>query len=306
MPDRNKLYVYFQTYHGPIVPVNDLFVCRCPVCGKPKFVISFKYLTGKCLNDCFKGFLVDIISTYHGITYPEAKELVESIDSYNEANVDKEDKAKIVLPPYQTLSVLNRAGNTVREYLKSKCLDLNYLDRIGVGISGERVIVPLRCRGILVAYITQDLKNNGGVYLESNGRASEYLFNEEALFLEDRVYIMNNWMDAATLFPGGVSIKGITLGTIQKNNIIKSSVKEICIVPNAGLYLNGLTMAKTLMKYKPVKVLNLEWFEQNGIGKSPSELGRENILDLEKRTPYMDFKFLFHQNKIYGNKRIVI
>jgi hypothetical protein len=305
MPDRNKLYVYFQTYHGPIVPVDDLFVCRCPICGKPKFVISFRYLTGKCLNGCFNGFLIDSIKDYHGISYSEAQEFVESTDSYNEANVDKEDKqAKIKLPGgYRSLlASQTRIDFNVRQYLKDKNLDLNYLDRIGVGICEERIIVPLRCRGVLVAYITQDLKNNSGVYLGSGKRASEWMFNEEALFLSEKIYLCTDYLEASVMGPNGIALKNNILGTIQKNNLIKSGVKEIVIVPLD--YSRTLQLTKDLMKYKKVKLLSLDYFIQHWIGTRPSEVGKENIERIEETTEYATEKFLFHQNKIFLDKRI--
>jgi hypothetical protein len=301
--NRNKLYNYFQAHHSPIIPIDDLFVCRCPICGKPKFILNFRYLTGKCLNGCFNGFLIDVISIYHDISYNESQELIDSMDPQNTTNVDKEDKqAKIVLPSYQTKTVLTRTTYLTQEYLRNKNLDLDYLDRLGMGFDGVRIIIPLRCRGVLVSYISVGLNGNVSIQNSGSSRNSEWLFNEEALFLQDKIYLTSDWLEAATMGPEGVASKLPVLGTIQKNNTIKSQIEQIVIIP--ADYPRALRMTRTLMKFKKVKLLDFSWFEKNRIGSKPSEVGKENILQLEANTPWMTDKFLFQQNKVLLDKRI--
>lgn len=306
MLDRNKLYVYFQTHHGPITQIEDENFCRCPICGRNKFLISFRYLTGKCLNGCFNGFLVDSIKIYHGISYAETKELVDCIvpSSTVPLSIIKEDRSRIKLPKdYKT--ILDGVNNPAREYLKDLGLDLDYLDRIGMGwYNGGRVIIPLRCRGVLVSYIINDPNGDKKIIGPQKSRGTEYLFNEEALWLENHIYITNNWLDAAIMGREGTATKRNILGTIQRNNIIESQVSEVCIIPSD--YVSSLLMARTLMKYKKVKVLNLHWFEKSGIGTDPLGIGRDNILKLEQETQYLTDAFLFNQLKIFSDKRIDI
>lgn len=329
MIDRDKLYAYFNSYHGPVVPsTNGWYSCRCPICDKEKFAVNFTYLIGKCWRGCFNGFVIDAIRIYHGIDSFEARELIDSMETelikvpVVISKIDKEARIKLPDGYHPILSGDTSLAHRARNYLTDRGFDLNYLDRIGVGYCNEAtknpkdnylgyIIIPFKKNGILTYFIGRDYIGNFLRYKnpskEKYGTGKmEVLFNEEALFLQKKIYLTEGWACAATMKNQGVSIQGSIPSIIQRNIIVKSDVEEVIIVPDAGFYANGLEAGRDIMKHKKVKVLNLDWFKDNGIGKDVNEIGVENVQGVEDRTPWMDHKFLYHQFKVYTSKRIVI
>ena len=324
MIDREKVYTYMDKFHGPIEQsTNGWYSASCPICGKKnKFAINFNYLTGKCWTGCFSGFLIDIIRIYHGsITYFEAKELIDSMEPsllHIPAAVNRAAKSKIALPRGYH-SILEGDGNLAeraREYLIGRGFDLNYMDRIGVGYVTTqdpnpvndyfgRIIIPFKREGILSYFIGRTFIDD---YMRYKNPAKEVcgvgkadlLFNEEALYIEPKVYITEGWACAATIQRAGISQQGSTPGVIQRNMILKSPVKEVILVPDANYYMQGLTTAKYFMQYKKVKVINLAYFEKAGIGKDVNEIGVENLIAQEAKTPWVDPAFLYQQMRLYS------
>lgn len=304
MINREKVYTYFLKFHGPVQPsTNGWYSCECPICGKYKFAINLDYLTGKCWRGCFNGFLIDVIQRYHGITHFETLDFIDSMESMLVSrlyqSVKKAKECELLLPQnYKPIL----SGDSVlairaRNYLKGRGFDLNYLDRIGVGYCDEPsedlkenyfgyIIIPFKCRGLIVYFIGRDFIGNQDRYKNPSKEKigigkGEVFFNEEAFILQNRVYLTEGWACAATIGEQGVSMQGSILGVKQRNIVIKSSIKELIIIPDAGCYINGLKMAIDLLPYKQIKVINLKHFQELELGKDVNEIGRERVLDFE-------------------------
>jgi hypothetical protein len=319
MIDSDKLYTYFNQYHGPITPsTNGWFTCDCPLCGgKNKFAINFSYKIGKCWKSCFNGFLLDLIKSYHGISTLEAYELIESLEPTTlriPAIVNRADRNSTIKLPKGYHSILEGDGQLAgraRDYLEGRKFDLNKMDRLGVGYVDEqdtdlskdyfgRIIVPLKRGGTLMyflgrTFIDDPMRYKNPSKAECGVGKSELFFGEENLYIKYTIFLVEGWACASTL--DGVSMQGSILSLIQRNIIIKSPVEIVYVTPDAGFYPQGLEMARYLLPYKKVKVLNLDWFEQNKIGKDPNAIGKENVLNLEKDTPWMDSKLLYTEMK---------
>ena len=140
MINREKIFTYFNKLHGPLTPsTNGYYSCDCPICGgKNKFAVNFTYLTGKCWKGCANGFLIDTIRIYHGISYFEAYELIESMEPgllHIPASVNRAAKnAKISLPRgyHPILSGFGSLAVRARDYLEGRNFDLNLMDRLVV------------------------------------------------------------------------------------------------------------------------------------------------------------------------------
>jgi hypothetical protein len=310
-------------FHGPVTPsTNGFFDCLCPVCGKRKFAFNPTYLTGRCWRGCFNGFLIDVIKLYHGISYFEAHELVDSMPEsafHIPAAVNRAAKNARISLPRGFHSILDGNGilaQRARDYLEGRGFDLNYLDRIGVGYVDiemvnplenyfGRIIIPLKRDGILSYFIGRTFIDD---YLRYKNPAkslcgvgkSDLFFNEEAFFIEPKVYVTEGWACAASIQRKGASQQGSSPSLIQRNIIVKSPVQEVVLIPDAFFYVQGLQAARQLIQHKKVKVINLDEFEAQGLGKDVAEIGVENLYALEARTPWMDPVFLYKQLKIYG------
>jgi hypothetical protein len=268
------------------------------------------------------GFIIDSIKAYHGIDTLEAYELVDSMEPTTlriPAIVNRADRNSKIKLPKGYHSILEGTGSLAvraREYLQSRNFDLNKMDRLGVGYVDEqdsdlsqdyfgRIIIPLKRNGSMMYFLGRTFIDDPMRYKNPSkdlcgvGK-SELFFGEENLYIKKDVYLTEGWACASTL--DGISMQGSTLSLIQRNIIIKSLVETIYITPDAGFYLQGLEMAKYLLPHKKVKVLNLDWFEQNKIGKDPNAIGKENVINLEQDTAFLDQKFLYSQLKVYNNQ----
>ncbi len=323
MIDKDQVYAYFAKFHGPLEPSsNGWYECNCPVCGKHKFAVNFDYLIGKCWRGCYrKKFLLDVIQIYHGISYFETRELIESMETgitKIPQSIKKSTRdAKFFLPVgYKPiLSGTTILAERARAYLRGRGFDLNYLDKIGVGYCDEMVkdrkdnyfgyiIIPFKRRGVLVYFIGRDFIGNFERYKnplkEKVGVGKgEFFFNEEALLLQDKVYLTEGWACAATIGEMGSSIQGSIWSVIQRNSVLISSLKEVVIIPDAGYYSNGLDMAYEIISVKDntkrVKVLNLDPCQKAGLGKDVNEIGRDAVLNVEAKTPWVDMSFLYKE-----------
>lgn len=316
MIDRGKVYAYFDKFFGPVKPsTNDWYTCQCPFCGsRDKFAISLDYLIGKCWKGCYNGYLVEAIKQYHQITYFEAREL---IDSMPESLIGipqmhrQVTQADLILPKGYTpiLSGDGVMGQRARQYLSGRGFDLNLMDMLGVGYCQDTsenqiddyfgyIIIPFKKKGQLVYFIGRDYIGNYLRYKNPDkekygvGKA-ELLFNEEALYLQSKVWVTEGWACAATIGRAGVSIQGSIASDYQISAMIKSSTKTLVIIPDIGYYTNGLVMAKRLYEYKKVKVLDLGPLAD--YGKDVNEIGKEAVMEVEETTPFVDKAFIYKE-----------
>jgi hypothetical protein len=320
--NKEKAYSYVNQYFGPVNPSTNGWVDggTCPFCGKKKLAYQPDYLIVKCWAGCFKGFLTDLIKIYQNISYFETRELIDSMEpglTRLPHSVTKTKAIELILPIGYTpiLSGETLLGIRARTYLTKRGFDLNYMDRLGVGYCIDedkdprmnffgRIIIPFKRHGILSYYIGRTFINAYDRYKNPPtqqfgiGKA-DVLFNEEALLLEDSVFMTEGWSDSCTLGSNAISIQGSTPSTIQKNIIIKSSIKEIVIVPDAEFYIQGLQTARDFINYKKVKVLNLDPFKKQGLGKDANEIGKEKILELSNDTPYLTMGTLYKEIREY-------
>lgn len=322
MIDRDKVFTYFNKFHGPITPsTNNWYEAVCPICGKRKFAINFNYLTGKCFRGCFNGFIIDAIRIFHGISYFEAHELVDSMPEsllHIPAAVNRAAKNARISLPRGFHSILDGNGSLAiraRDYLEGRNFDLNLMDRLGVGYVDiehttplenyfGRIIVPLKRDGSLMYYLGRTFIDDFMRYKNPSKELcgvgkSELFFGEENLYTQKSVFLVEGWACAGTM-GNAISMQGSVASLIQRNIILKAPVEQINITTDANFYQNGLTIARHLLPFKKIKVLNLDWFEQNKIGKDPNSIGKENIISLEKETPLMDQKLLYMEMKKYN------
>jgi hypothetical protein len=124
---------------------------------------------------------------------------------------------------------------------------------------------------------------------------SEVFFNEEALYLFDKVYLTEGWTDSATIGSSGVSIQGNSISDLQLSKLLVSNVKEIVIVLDVGFYKQALHIASKLMDHKKIKVLKMDLLKE--FGKDVNEVGKMRVLSLEEVTPQMGFKLFYKESR---------
>lgn len=280
----------------------------CPLCGSRKLAYHPKYWKVKCWKGCFKGNVPDFISYLYNVNHFQAKEILEG---QKDMLLIPEKNPRIsiesmFLPP-ETFPILDGGSvlaKRARAYLKGRNFDLNMLDRRGIMYcEGDNdnladnyfgyLIIPFYREGKLIYFIARDFIDNF-IRFKNPPKSKfgigkeEVLFNEDALTKHDKVYLMEGWACALTIGEKGMSYQGAGLGVTQTNILLKSKVKEIILIPDAGYYQNGLKSIKPFIGKFKTKVLNLESFENQGLGKDVNDIGIDLIMDLENKTPYMD------------------
>jgi hypothetical protein len=234
------------------------------------------------------------------------------------AAINRATKNSKIALPYGYHSILEGTGSLAvraREYLENRGFDLNKMDRLGVGYVDVqnpdlaqdyfgRIIIPLKRDGSLMYFLGRTFIDDPLRYKNPSKELcgvgkSELFFGEENLYLYKDIFLTEGWACSSTM-GNGISMQGSVASVIQRNIIIKSPIESVYITTDAGFYKNGLMIAQHILPHKKVKVLNLDWFQENGIGKDPNAVGKENILNLERDTPWMDIKFLYSQLKVYA------
>ena len=185
-----------------------------------------------------------------------------------------------------------------RTYLKGRAFDLNYLDMIGVGYCGSSdyfgyIIIPFKKDGDIVYFIGRDYMDRGNKFRYKNPPREEFgigksevLFNEEALYLYNKVYLLEGWSDAASIGNNGTSCQGKSLSMVQTDIIIKSPVKEVVVISDVGAEKEAFNMVSKLYKTKQTKLIKLTQFES--VGKDVNSIGAHKVLRLESDLPYIN------------------
>jgi DNA primase len=312
MIDSDKVYTYFEDNHGPLSrATNGWYEATCPFCGKRKLAINPEKFTVKCWKKCFYGSAVYFVKQYLNCSYFDANSIIDDqvpgiqMAKYMDtlpATVKKE----LVLPEGFTTILNSRTpmGKRAQRYLKDRGFNLNYLDMIGVGIAQAEkyfgyIIIPFKRDGDVIYFIARDFMDRGDKVRYKNppweefgiGK-SEVLFNEEALYLYDKVYIMEGWADAATMGNNGSSIQGKSLNPQQCSIILKSPVKEVVVISDIGAEMDALTILEPIYKTKRTKLIKLSKFDN--IGKDVNDIGADKVLEIEETTNYITNLSDFH------------
>lgn len=303
MIDPDKIYSYIDDNHGPITKsTNGWYEAECPFCRSRKLYVHPDRNSIKCWKGCVRSSVTYFVKMYLACDYSEAKEILEGsmprfrIQEHIAISPVKEDIAlpdgfKPILGPKTPL------GDRARNYLRARAFDMNYLDMIGIGYcDGEDyfgyIIIPFKKDGDIVYYIGRDFMDRGPKFRYKNPAQSQFgigksevLFNEEALYLYDKVYLMEGWADAASIGNNGISIQGKSM-SLQQWNIIKSSpVKEVVVISDLGAEKDALNILETLYKTKKTKLIKLTQFKD--FGKDVNAIGAHKVLGLEDKTPYI-------------------
>jgi len=315
MIDPGQAFAYFDRNHGPLKPsTNGWYEARCPYCDSNKMAVSFDYFLARCWKGCFeKTFIKNFIAKYEDIRHFEVEELLESYESVP-LDFTFIDRTIVEISPVELprgyksiLGGRGALGDRARNYLSGRGFDLDYLDNIGIGYCNDHdseddyfgyIIIPFKRRGKLAYFIGRDFIGNKLRYKNPPKSRfgvgkSELLFNEEVLYLQDRVFLAEGWADAATMGPKGISMQGLDLGVFQASTIINSPVQEIVVVLDAGQYKQGLKQALKLYKFKIVKVLDLKTL--GDWGTDINEIGAEVIEGLAQTATPLDFTSLYNQ-----------
>lgn len=318
MINSDGVYAYFDNRFGPLTPsTNGWYLGECPYCGGPQwknsFMVNPEYNSAKCWRGCYKGSATGLVMSIEGITYFEARQLIDGMEVpvLTQRHISKTASKKYSGLPFGYVPILYTGdevlGARAQRYLEGRGFDLNFLDQIGVGFCNQNcddptedyfgfIIIPLYRDGKLKYFTARNFLSNFPRYKNPSKDAystgkSEILFNEQALYHHSKIYLLEGWADAATIGSSGVSFQGLTLGPWQRSKIISSPVEEVVIISDVGFYHSSLKNALGLINDKKVKVISIDEFSD--LGKDVNEIGLKSIMEKEKVVPYLNKFKLF-------------
>lgn len=321
MINQYKSYTWFSNNFVLKKSTKGWWLYACPMCNevieRKKMAVNFSYEVVKCWICGYKERMVDFVAEYLNTDYRDAK---NTLNGCVAANIDLEDIHEIdravisdVDLPVGYKSILTGDGILAvraRNYLLERGFDLNELDKKGIGYCNEHndddskedffgyIIIPFKRKGKLIYYIGRDYIGNFLRYKNPSkenfgvGKA-DVIFNEDALYLCDEVYVSEGWADACEMGKSGTSTQGWSMSVEQKRQFISSDVKSMVFIPDVGVeqgrsfYSRAVEAAMDYMDYKTVYVLDLSAYEE--LGKDANEIGRENIIKLRKEAVPLDF-----------------
>jgi hypothetical protein len=296
-----NIHAYFEDNHGPLVrSTKGWYTGECPFCGSQKLAVNPEKYSAKCWKGCFYGSAVRFVKEYLGCSYIDASTILEDqlpklqIEAYRRTSTPE---GSITLPEgyHPILEGHTPLAKMARRYLKQRDFDMNYLDMIGVGYCDADeylgyIIIPFKREGELVYYIGRDFMNRGDKWRYKNPPYEQYgigkgevIFNEEALYLYDKAYLLEGWADAATIGNNACSLQGMVLSPGQLKVIQDSPVKELVFIADLGAEMEAIKIIEQIYLVKPVTLITLGNFRN--LGKDVNEIGADLVLSLERTSP---------------------
>lgn len=260
--------------------------------------INFDLNSVLCHRTGYKKGLIGFIADYEGLTRHEVYEFLET--DYEEVRykiyeAPKHLQVSLKYPPhFCSLLANNLMAERATDYVEGRGMDVEQLDLMGFGTCTEGdylgyLVVPFKVNGELKYYLGRDFiggvgrrrYNNPSVESVGIGKG-DLFFNQDALSMYDRVFLLEGWSDAVTIGADAISSQGWSLSSTQQSILIESGLKELVIIPDKGFYDKALITAWGLSDYMDVRVLSLENFED---GKDVNEIGAKKVLAELESTP---------------------
>lgn len=325
--DHRQAHAYLAANFRLYKSTNGWYNLKCPFCNelvnREKLAINFSSLFMKCWVCEYRGFIIDFIQDYEGVTRRQAVEILRKskpsllkIDVDSAKNTVQYDVSDMGLPEsYCPImdgdSIL---GIRARNYLTERGFDLKLMDRLGIGYGASNesdneeenylgyIIIPFKEFGKLKYFIGRDYIGN---YLRYKNPPKEQfgvgkgdvIFNSDALILQDEVFITEGWADACTMGVKGTSTQGWSLSNIQKSKYLKSNCKTLVFIPDAGgddkkvtFFVRAVELAMEFLDYKTVYVLDLNPEAEKDPKKGDvNAIGRQRILEIYEQTKPLTF-----------------
>lgn len=306
--DNTKAYIYFKKVFDIKKTSQNWYAFDCPMCGKVnKAAVKFSAEMVKCWYCSYKQNIVQFVMDYHEVEKEEAEKILDQQDTsiYDSISIEFEGEYKKIIYsdvklPLHSTPILYGSGtlaDRARKYLKGRGFNINLLDSMGVCYVDKRpkdkdeqdyfgyLIIPLKSEGKLVYFQARNFLGSPKRYIFPKKELfgvgkSELLYNEDALFVKERVFLTEGFTDAWTMGPSGMGSMGIQLSPKQIGKILRSPCDEVVFVWDAGFLKESYKAALHIADHKKVKVLELK-------GGDPNELGSEYVMDLYRNADYL-------------------
>lgn len=286
---KDKVYAYFLNRLRMFPYRRGWLKGDCPFCGKAhKFGVNLNNNRVNCFICGDHGSPIDTIMSIEKLdSYKELKvflKVFEGIEFFERPKEKKVVTTQIELPKeYINIRLgTSRFGEMARNYLTGRGFDIDELSLKGYGYCREGryqgyIIIPFFVGGQLVYFNTRKFFGNGPKYdnptIEEAGVGKSIIvYNLDALYLYDTVYIMEGVLNAETMGDQGIATGGKAVSPKQLSMIIKSPVKNIILLLDPDAVKEAIEVGLELVNYKRLKLVYWE-------GKDDvNDLGKEETL----------------------------
>lgn len=303
---KKRLAGYFRQKLGAKNYRKGWMKAKCPYCGKVgKYGINLSRNRTNCFRCGEHPSPINVVMYLENLeTYQDfQKFLLQSTEAIYDYYEEEEVKlathdSGIQLPEgFVIFGNAQEEGseldNIMRAYVKKRGLDMQFLRRSGCGycMSGPLfgyMVIPFHEDGKLVYYNARRVIGNGPRYAnpttEQSGVGKSFIiYNKEALYLYDKVYLCEGAINSATLGSQAIASGGKSLSRYQLNLMIKSPVKKFIIILDPDAKLKAIEVGMFLSQLKQVKVVFLpSTYDVN-------DLGRATTLKYIRETPYSNY-----------------
>jgi DNA primase len=303
---QNKLFSYFKGRLNIKQSTKGWWRCNCVDCGGT-FTMGIN-MEGRKVH-CFKCPLemtaIQLLMQMEGFqTLAQAHsflQIQQEYESYESlSRVIRKDYKEIELPESFTLLSQGDSiyGKSARHYVKKRGFNVERLAMKGVGYCTKGdysgyIIFPFFKKGKLIYY-------QGRLYIGSgpkmrNPNQEEYgigksqiIYNQDALYIYNRVYIVESITNAETLGDTAVGTLGKSISQYQLSALIASPAKRLVMVLDPDAYKEAIQCAMQMVNYKKVKVVKLPDGD-----KDVNDYGMGKTLEFVKQTEYNSYNQLF-------------
>lgn len=281
---KQKCFEYFLRRLGMFEYRNGWLKGDCPECGA-----ELKYGVNLDVNrtNCFKCGYHDrplwVIKKVENLNFlNEVKVLLGSFEGleYRETAVKKLERKQVDFPlGYKPLLMGDsQLAKSARAYVKGRGFNVEEMASKGWGYGTEDpyfgyLILPYFEKEKLVYYSTRSFIDIGPKFnnppVENFGIGkSQLIYNRDALYIYDRVHIVESITNAETIGDNAIAIGGKKISNYQFNLILKSPVSRVNIILDPDAIEEALQFGLRLCNYKKVKVVELpQGFDVNELGR---------------------------------------
>lgn len=316
---KSKLHSYFQQKIGAFDYKNGWMKSDCPHCGKAfKFGINLTQNKTNCFVCETRLSPIDLVMKLENLnTYSEVASLLAASDffvsSYREEDVELKSVEELYLPEHFVLfgdKDNSQVGKSARSYLKKRGFNIDEVRKMGWGycIQGKYIgymIIPFITDNKLVYFNARRFIGSGPKYNNpensTTGIGKSYIiYNSDALYLYDKVYLCEGAINARTMGENGISSGGKSLSRYQINAILRSPVRKVVILLDPDAKQKAIEIALKLFPMKRVKV----YFTPDGT--DVNDVGRKMVIEKTRELRYMNYKDLITlKNKITNEERTI-
>ncbi len=308
---RIKFYAYFTKRLGLEKYRRGWLKGDCPSCGKQnKFGVNIAQDRTNCFVCGYNDKPEEVIKRVEKLdSFSELKGLLSDYSDF-EVKLEKAEAFQIkedTTLPEGYINIMfgdGLLGNNARAYIKKRGFKLKSVSRKGWGYctTGKYmgyIICPYYLEGKLVYFNARRYMFNGPRFnnppVEDFGIGKSMLiYNRDALYLYNRIFVMEGLMNAETVGDNAISFAGKSYSKWQLNEIIKSPVDKVIIALDREAIKLSIKLAFDLIQYKKVKLVI---FEDD---RDPNDLGRKKFLKLVSKTNYLNYKDIIKLKNEYG------